>query len=133
MDYRDVAAAFRGVLTDVDTRHMTGVFEDGDGELHTVRLKFEVCGTCDGRGSYVNPSIDSHGLSREDFDDDPDFADDYRGGRYDVACDACGGSRVVPVVDAEANDAALVKAVQEAESDAWQYARECVREREMGY
>lgn len=133
MDYRDVAAHFRGVLTDVDTRYMTGTFEDGDGELHTVRLKFDVCGTCDGRGSYVNPSIDAHGLSREDFDEDPDFAEDYGRGCYDVACSECGGARVVPAIDEEANPADLVTAVQEAQSDAWAYARECVREREMGY
>ena len=133
MDYRDVAASFRGVLEDVDSRHMTGYFEDGDGERHLVRLKFDVCGTCNGRGAYVNPSIDSHGLSREDFDDDPDFADDYRRGCYDVSCSECGGARVVPVIDEDENPAELVKEIQDAERDAWQYARDCVREREMGY
>lgn len=133
-DYRDVAAQFRGVLVDVDSKRMVGYFEDGDGERHAVRLHFEVCGTCNGRGSYVNPSIDSHGLSREDFDDDPDFAEDYFRGVYDVACNECGGARVVPAIDrGDGNPEWLIKAIDEAERDAWQYARECVREREMGY
>jgi hypothetical protein len=133
MDHRDVAAQHRGVFQDVDTRHMTATFEDGDGELHTVNLRFDVCGTCEGRGAHVNPSIDSHGLTAEDFADDPDFADDYRAGRYDVACHECAGARVTPVMDLDMNPAELVKAVQDAEAESWAYARQCVREREMGY
>jgi hypothetical protein len=43
----------------------------------------------------VNPSIDSHGLSREDFDQDPDFEEDYFSGVYDVPCYVCSGARVV--------------------------------------
>jgi hypothetical protein len=41
MDYRD-AAHYRGVLTDVDSRRMVATFEDETGELHEVRLRFEV-------------------------------------------------------------------------------------------
>jgi hypothetical protein len=133
MDYRDVAAQFRGVLEDFDARHMTAYFEDGDGERQLVRLRFDVCDVCEGRGRHVNPSIDSHGLTAEDFDGDPDFAEDYHGGRYDVDCNGCHGNRVVPVVDPENNPPELVKAVQDAEAESWAYARECVREREMGY
>lgn len=59
------------------------------------REKFIVCPVCGGRGSTVNPNIDAHGLTREDFDEDPDFADDYRSGAYDVQCRACLGERVV--------------------------------------
>lgn len=60
---------------------------------------FEVCGTCDGRGKHVNPSIDSHGLTALDFDEDPDFRENYLSGMYDVSCNECGGRRVVPVLD----------------------------------
>lgn len=133
MDRRDVAANYRGVLKDVDSRRMVGYFEDEDGERHEVRLRFEVCDTCDGRGAHVNPSIDSHGLSREDFDEDPDFAEDYFSGRYDVPCHECHGARVIAVVDPDANAPELVKAVDDAEQEIWAYARECAREREMGY
>ncbi len=45
-----------------------------------VQIKWEVCGTCNGRGSHVNPSIDSNGISAEEFAEDPDFQDDYLAG-----------------------------------------------------
>jgi hypothetical protein len=46
---------------------------------------------CSGDGTTVNPNIDANGLSAEDFDDDPDFAEAYFRGEYDQACAACGG------------------------------------------
>ena len=61
--------------------------------------KFEVCPRCNGEGKHVNPAIDSHGLSREDFDADPDFEEDYFSGVYDVECYECKGLRVVKVPD----------------------------------
>lgn len=67
----------------------------GDLEIPAV---YEVCGTCDGKGKHVNPSIDAHGLSREDFDEDPGFREDYFSGRYDIQCNECHGARVTPVV-----------------------------------
>lgn len=54
--------------------------------------KWMICPACDGEGETVNPSIDAGGLSAEDFAEDPDFAEDYRSGVYDVCCAACGGS-----------------------------------------
>lgn len=63
--------------------------------------KFEVCPRCEGRGKIVNPSIDGHGLSQEDFDQDPDFEEAYFAGRYDIACTECRGLRVVDVYSAE--------------------------------
>jgi hypothetical protein len=62
--------------------------------------KNEVCGRCGGDGKHTNPAIDGNGISREDFDQDPDFEQAYFSGRYDVTCEECGGNRVVPVVDA---------------------------------
>jgi hypothetical protein len=59
--------------------------------------KFEVCPRCEGRGKHVNPAIDGHGLSAEDFDQDPDFREDYFSGVYDVPCYECKGDRVVKV------------------------------------
>ncbi len=61
-----------------------------------------VCDHCDGTSSHVNPNIDGHGLSQEDFDQDPDFRESYFNGDYDVACDQCKGARVVDVVNYEA-------------------------------
>ena len=62
-----------------------------------IKIKFEVCPTCEGKGTHVNPSIDAHGISAEEFDDDPDFRGDYFSGRYDQPCNECGGQRVVAV------------------------------------
>lgn len=137
MDYRDVAGHYRAVLQDLNVRAMTATFtvedEDGLEVEHTVHLKFAVCDTCDGRGSYVNPSIDSQGLTAEDFADDPDFAEDYRRGSYDQSCAQCGGARVVPVVDEDTTPAEIVARYQQREQDAWDAAREETRARECGY
>jgi hypothetical protein len=60
-----------------------------------------VCPTCEGEGKHVNPSIDSHGISREEFDEDPDFEEAYFSGAYDVTCVECKGQRVVPGCEVE--------------------------------
>jgi hypothetical protein len=57
--------------------------------------KYIVCPVCRGEGTTVNPDIDSNGLTRDDFDNDPDFAEDYLSGVYDIQCRACDGQRVV--------------------------------------
>ena len=104
MDHRD-AAAMRGKWYDsLDQDRMIVVVElysdetDEDEEVE-VPVKFEVCSVCRGKGSHVNPSIDSGGLTAEDFAENPGFKEDYFGGVYDVTCYGCGGQRVEPVVD----------------------------------
>jgi hypothetical protein len=59
------------------------------------KTKWVVCPACLGEGKTVNPNIDAHGLTAEDFFEDPDFAEDYRSGVYDQTCLACCGQRVV--------------------------------------
>jgi hypothetical protein len=81
------------------TAEVTVYGDDDEEVVEALPVKFEVCGLCDGTGSHVNPSIDSGGLSSDDFYDDPDFADDYGSGRYDVTCYECGGKRVTPEID----------------------------------
>lgn len=73
----------------------------------TLRLpaRFEVCDLCNGKGTTVNPSIDAGGLSQEDFDEDPDFEEEYFSGMYDIPCPQCRGKRVIPVI----NEAAMSK------------------------
>lgn len=73
-----------------------------------VSFRWEVCGTCSGRGQHVNPSIDSHGISSDEFDEDPDFREAYFSGAYDVSCAECHGKRVVPVTD-DPRVAAIIK------------------------
>jgi len=67
-----------------------------DDEDVEVPFTWEVCPTCNGKGSHVNPSIDCNGLSASDFAEDPDFAESYMRGDYDQPCNDCGGRRVVP-------------------------------------
>lgn len=61
-----------------------------------------VCPKCRGNGTHVNPSVDGHGLTAEDFADDPDFAESYFSGVFDVVCKRCDGLRVVDEIDQDA-------------------------------
>jgi hypothetical protein len=74
--------------------------EEGEIEVE-IATKFDVCDRCEGRGSHVNPAIDGHGISPDEFRDDPDFEEAYFRGDYDVPCYECKGLRVVPVPDFE--------------------------------
>ena len=106
--------------------------EEGDEAEHLIPFKFVVCDTCDGKGKHVNPSVDSNGLTADDFDQDPDFKEDYFGGLYDVTCYGCGGRRVVPVIDEENADADLLRRLREQEEHREEYARIRRAERRYG-
>ena len=73
-----------------------------DGDELILPAVFQVCPHCNGEGSHVNPAVDGHGLTSDDFAEDPDFAEEYMSGSYDVPCSRCSGERVVPVVDESA-------------------------------
>lgn len=72
--------------------------EDGSQDEVQLPVKWVVCHVCNGAGTHVHPGIDCNGLSAEDFAD-PDFEEEYRSGRYDVNCNACGGRTTVQEVD----------------------------------
>lgn len=99
----------RSGLGDFDEKTMTVTVlledEDGNEVGGKIPCRYDVCSVCSGKGSHVNPSIDCGGLSAEDFYEDPDFAHDYRSGRYDQRCTNCHGKRVewvlAPVGEAE--------------------------------
>jgi len=83
------------------------VFEERRGVAYFViddrefirSFEWSVCPTCLGRGRHVSPNIDAdHGVAWEEFDEDPDFYEEYMSGAYDVECAECGGRRVVPVL-----------------------------------
>lgn len=74
------------------------LLDDGEGQSHTwVPFRWTTCDLCNGKGKVVNPSIDCGGLTRDDFDADPGFAEDYFSGLYDITCPLCNGLRVVPM------------------------------------
>lgn len=109
------------------------VWEDENTEVaETVPFTFEVCPTCDGKGTHVNPSIDCDGLSREDFDADPDFAEEYMAGRYDQQCNGCGGRRVVPVMNEDRVKPELLKQIKAEQRADAEYRSICRAERAMG-
>lgn len=104
-------------------------YEDNELGMPAKRI---VCPLCNGKGSHVNPSIDSHGLTREDFDDDPDFAENYFSGMYDVPCYRCNGRNVCLVVDEEKCDKHLLAYFRRVEEDERQYNAMCASELRMG-
>ncbi len=108
MDRRDTARDRRwwnSIDESKMTANVTVRTEDDCEEDKDVPIEFKVCPCCDGRGTHVNPNIDRHGLCREDFDNDPEFAEMYKSGMYDVVCYECEGRRVVPVcLDKEVQD-----------------------------
>lgn len=114
---------------------------DGEGcpECDEMLVEFpftyEVCSLCGGKGTHVNPSIDAHGISADEFAEDPDFAEEYFSGAYDVACYECGGKRVVPEIDESRLDEEqkkALKALRDQQQRDHDYARICAAERAMG-
>jgi hypothetical protein len=126
MDARDAAFdPFRGSFLE---ETMSGVLGGEDGEL-IIKCHYEVCDLCNGKGSHVNPSIDAHGISSEEFYEDPDFAENYFSGVYDVACYQCGGKRVVPIPN---DDDPGKEDYNNYISDHYEYMAEIEAERRMG-
>lgn len=134
MDHRDVAAGRGKWYESLDEKHMiakAGLWDENGDEFEAeVPFKFEVCQTCNGKGSHVNPAIDGHGISPEEFDRDPDFMEDYLRGTYDVPCYECHGQRVVVVPDETTENGKL--AIEKMQQLA-QWAAEEAHERRMGY
>jgi len=122
---------------------ITFTIEDDDGEEITYLLptKYEVCDRCRGTGRHVNPNIEPYGGGftysewQEACYEDPDFAEDYFSGVYDVICSECKGLRVVPVVNEDVLDEKqqeTYKIYLEMQRDAAYTAAEMAAERRMG-
>lgn len=137
MDYRDKLAIFGPLCPphQFDEKKMELTFEIDDGEddepkVHTLKCSYEVCDACDGKGKYVNPSIDAHGISEDEFNEDPEFREDYFSGRYDVTCRQCKGKRVFPTPSETESEAYKVwRDWIESEEI---YQAQCAAERRMG-
>lgn len=91
-----------------DEKRMLVSVTIGDKEYELPCI-YSVCPTCDGKGSHVNPSIDADGLTAEDFAEDPEFAESYFRGAYDMPCNECKGRRVVPDLDRDNIDKTLLE------------------------
>lgn len=103
--------------------------EDTSAEITTrFPAKFEVCHRCGGTGTHVNPNVDGHGITAEEFSEDPDFKEAYFGGVYDVRCEDCKGERVVLEIDEQACEraglGALLKEYLDDQAEAARYEAE---------
>lgn len=105
----------------------------------TLPMKFSVCPLCNGKGSHVNPSIDAHGISSDEWDRDWDYEERemYMNGGYNVTCYECDGRRVVPEINTDIYH--LTPAIEEIkkliDSDMIEersYVHMCMTERAMG-
>jgi hypothetical protein len=103
--------------------------ETGDIIELEVPSKFEVCHGC---GKHVNRAIDGNGISREQFEGDPDFEEAYFRGDYDVSCEDCCGQRVQLVADWAKMDEETKKLYEEHLQGERQYRLEIEAERRMG-
>ena len=110
---------------DYITRENFPEMHDVDENEHEVEAEKQRCEMCRGDGTVVNPSIDSHGITGSEFDEDPEFREDYFSGRFDIECPECGGKGliVVPVlpeaiaklIDEHNRDEAEYRAIERAE------------------
>ena len=86
-----------------------------EGEVIPTTVK--VCFTCQGRGSHVNPDIDSHGITADEMSElGEDFQESYFSGVYDVDCAQCKGNKVIAVVNHEACNIRQLALVEEQQS-----------------
>lgn len=126
-----------------DFKRMVYKLDNGESSVVTLAIKREVCPTCDGRGTHVNPSIDAGGISEDDefWQDDIDYEDEdedgnpvsrYHSGRYDVACYTCHGKNVVAVIDRNESTLEALEAWDSFCDDQADYEAEREAERRWG-
>ena len=96
----------------------------------------KTCHICQGRGSFVNPAIDSNGLSEEDFYDE-DFMESYRSGVYNMTCPLCNGEGQFTYYDKDNQKTLIAREFVSQYNDKidchYQDIRERARESYYGY
>jgi len=93
---------------------------------------YEVCHVCRGKGHHVNPDIDRNGITPDDFNEDPDFFDQYTSGVYDIGCRWCKGRKVEMVVDEESTEKEDLEIYHEMMQGHWETIQEQEAERRAG-
>ena len=101
IDYRDIAASIPDIWKrfDEETMKMYMDVQDECGNEYVVAAACEyiVCKTCNGKGRYVNPSIDSNGITASEWQEwSYEERQSYKTGAYDITCTTCKGRRVTP-------------------------------------
>ena len=97
-----------------------------------------LCPMCEGDGTVVDPSIDSSGISNEDFYEDPEFENAYHSGFYNIRCPSCKGNKIIQTIDCsqvneESDLHAIVTIIKDAEEERHQLAEERANELKWGY
>ena len=72
-----------------------------------------VCDLCRGRGYYVNPGIDEYGITAEEFDEDPEFAENYHQGMFNVKCTKCSGRTTIPEIPTSIDTMWILNTIQQ--------------------
>jgi hypothetical protein len=121
----------------LDTRRMCAkvdMYDEEDNEVEVeVPVVMEVCPTCGGHGTHVNPSIDAGGITSSEWEEwDEEDRDAYMDGRYDVTCYECGGKNVVPELDRERCDPKVLASLDKQAESRAESERESYYERMMG-
>ena len=129
------ARAQRAFNEGFDVKAMTFTFvrenEEGEEASYTLPARFQVCATCEGRGTHVRPSVDASGF--DGWDDVDEYGEsNYLAGAYDVTCCTCGGRNVVPSIDRDAADDTTLALWDKRLADNAAFDRECRAERMMG-
>ena len=139
MDHRDIASHIHKWYRNLDENKMTVLVElynediecDEEVEIHFI---YEVCETCNGKGMHVNPSIDSNGITGDEWNEwDEEERVDYMSGIYDVECYECEGLRVVPIPDINKIPKGLLDKINSFIDGLYYSAVEQTHELEMGY
>lgn len=91
---------------------------NGDDTETQLPHKWEICGHCEGEGTSSAHLGAFTGDQMAEMDDE--FIEDYFAGRYDRACEHCGGSGKVAVAD----EAKMTKAQRKA------WAEQCEEDRD---
>ena len=112
-----------------------------DNTTYIFPAKFEVCWNCEGKGKHINSNIECEGggFTGSEWNEicleDSEFADNYFGGMYDIACACCKGKGIILVIDESLltaeDDIAYLK-YQEAERERDYREAERESERRMG-
>lgn len=99
--------------------------------------KWEICSRCDGNGTHVNPNVDGHGITSEEWANEwaEEEKEAYLEGRYDVRCNDCSGSGKRLILDEDAakqKDPAILQLYFQQLREEAEYQQMCEMERKMG-
>jgi hypothetical protein len=121
------------------TRTMQIALYNGDDDsttVHVLPATWEICPRCRGEGTHLNPSIDGHGITQEEWDRDwgDEERDNYFNGVYDVVCEqGCTSGKVLVGDEARMSAAQRELYVRWLEEEAERKAEEAADRRTQWY